>query len=227
MKIFGNNYDVEVGRCVYTNNPFKLMKRIVEENKEVVIITPFTKVKEVINFNKNGGIDQFVAESESGIETYLSIENVNKIVESLNAIIGDELMAPNLDFAKFIKMILELSEAYVSEKNINSVLKFITKYATKSPQILIAGFDNADIDKTVPHLELISDFKNKVRYESIEGLLIELEAEMFEVYDLDAFISWLELKTKTALNHQMINNFLDGKVDISSYLISKALKELK
>lgn len=227
MKIFGNNFDIEVGRMIYTNNPFKLLRELVSANKELIVITPFTKVKEIINFTKNGGLESSFAINDINIEGMLNIGKLNQTSEEFNRLLRTELLSLNLDMQKFVKTIFELSDVNFSEENINSILEFAASNFLKLPPIAIAGFEDLVITKKIPHIELISDFRNKVKFENLDGLLIEQADDVFEVHDVDAFVSWLELKTKTALSVEMINNFLNGKVDISSYLINNALKELK
>lgn len=227
MKIFETSFDLEFGRTIYTNNPFKLLSKISRENKDLIIITPFNKVKDIINFTKSGGLETSFAKNNIYIENLLNINSLNSISEEYNAAVGANLLQLNLDSQKFLKNIFDLTDENVSELNINYVLEFVNENFSKLPPIVVVGFDDIEITKKVPHMEVISNFKNKVKFETIDGLLIHLENEIFEVHDSEAFIAWLELKTRTVLSTEMLNNFLNGKSDFSSFAISNAIKELK
>ena len=234
MKIYNQEISLEFPKVLISNDIFPLVTKIVTNNSNVNVISPWTKVSELLNYNKGSALINILKQEFAEIENHIfNIDYVNDVVAQINEKLKGDYVEFDFKSNKLIKDHFPLSDNLIDEKNLLDILKIIDEYDTNKTTFIILGFRN--IISTICQYEFsrlqllfIQPYLDQVAsYERLESILLDEGTSLFEVLDADKFLSYLETKTKSVLSREDINNYFQGKMDFKSFLIHRVLHNLK
>jgi len=215
-------------RVVFSNNIFKSFNKFLNV-KNTIIITPLTKIEELLNLKTNNILKKYINNTDK--DEFLKYDALSSFVESVNEDFGAEILKYDVDEEKLLKLLLSENKLVMNRTLLNLILNFYEKYTLNNLTIVIAGFDDSlpFVEKVFKHLNVIY-ITNKLTgigltWNNIELLSFDTDDD-FKVENRNGLKEWLELKTRTLLTIDDINKYLLGKINMNSFLIERALKEL-
>ena len=225
MKI--NNF--EDSKILYTNRIWKWIKTFKNE-KDVLVITPLTKISELLNFKTASLLRTLVDEQVSDLTSKaINFDYLEKIRLNINDQFNAEVLTIDLNHDKLLKTLLVPNEKIeLDEALLNKYLMLLDKVTTRQLQIVVSGFNIAsDNSYTMLNVHILANhLKELVTWNNVEQLVLLDIEEGLEIIDGEKLKSWLELQTKTVLTRQDLNNYFSGSMSFQSFLISKALRNL-
>ena len=225
MKI--NNF--EDSKILYTNNIWKWMKTFKNE-KDVLIITPLTKISELLNFKTASLLRTMIDEQVSDLTSKaINFDYLEKIRLNINDRFNAEILTIDLNHDKLLKtLLIPNEELELDEALLNKYLMLLDQITTRQLHIVISGFkiaSNSNYKMLNVHI-LENHLKQLVTWNNVEQLVLLDVEEGLEIIDGEKLKSWLELQTKTVLTRKDLNDYFNGSTSFQSFLISKALKNL-
>ncbi len=234
MKIYNQEISLEFPKVLISNDIFPLVTKILNNNTKVEVISPWTKVNELLNYNKGSALINILKQEFAEIENYIfNVEYVNDVVSKINQKLQSDYIDFDFKANKLIKDHFPISDDKIAEEQLLNILKIIDEYDTNATTFIILGFRNVisticQYDFSRLRLLFIQPYLDQVAtYERLESILLDEGNHLFEVLDADKFLSYLESKTKSVLSKEDINNYFSGKMDFKSFLIHKVLHNLK
>ena len=234
MKIYNQEISLEFPKVLISNDVFPLVTKILDNNSKVEVISPWTKVNQLLNYNKGSALINILKQEFSEIENYIfNIEYVNDVVAKINQKLQANYIDFNFKANKLIKDHFPISDDKIAEDQLLNILKIIDEFDTNVTTFIILGFRDVipticKYDFSRLRLLFIQPYLDQVAsYERLESILLDEGNHIFEVLDADKFLSYLESKTKSVLTKEDINNYFSGKMDFKSFLIHKVLHNLK
>ena len=235
MKIYNEEINLEGPRIILTQSPFKLINNICLNNKEVLVITPWSKISDIFNYKKNNYLYNMINEEFESLPS--EILNINLILEKINQIEKDkgfELFDFDERSQKIIKDHFGVSEKIISNEDLLNIIKFMNRYSRVNSKIIIAGFDNLAIkiiNLNCDKLDLIvlttSLSNSQFTLTYIESLILSLSNdEIIQIFDIDVFRLWLESKSETVIENQDIEDYLNNVINNKTLLLEKVFKNL-
>ncbi len=182
---------LKIIKCLNTNKTIKdlLFKNIYDtyikindtylRQKDVIVISPFTKIKDILNSKINGNIHNYLKEKDlfnisKDIENFVT-EKLNKCDISFKNVIEYDLS--KCDLINYV----DVKEEFVSSENIIDILKILKTY-DKKLLIIFNDIDYLDFDKIIEFLPFYNFLyfvnsldDNYKQIENYEEFLIEYD----------------------------------------------------
>ncbi|WP_041362724.1 hypothetical protein [[Mycoplasma] mobile] len=218
-------------KIIYTNNYFEFLLNL-ENINDFLIINPFSKVSEILNFKSKSFFNNFFMDEYSiNFLNLISHEKINEMSNDINQKLGFEFVSTNLDLEKNTKSFLEIDkDLLINEINILNILKIIDKYSNETISILIYGIKLKNFSEFIFNklniIYLIDKLAYNLSFENIEQLVFANKKEIVEIFDKEKLINYLESGTKTLITVEKINNYLKGEESFDSFLINKFLEKI-
>lgn len=231
MKIFENKVDISPYRVLFTRRLFKIYKQIITENPKAIVLTPYSTIDELFNFNKDNTLLELTNDIFNDFkERIINQEYINNICETINERLNSNLLEPNQDFDKITKLLFNLEKQFMFEKGFTNWLSLIDKYLPKRIDIVLVGFERIEIPnlRNIDLLIVTDRIQKQINYSNLESLIIDNHKHnsIFVVEDHEKLINWIELTSKMAFSNKQISDYFNGIKNFDSYIIENSFDKI-
>ena len=232
MKI--NEYKWSENKILLVSNPFMLIEEL-RRLPNALILTPNTLLKDVLKTAANSIFMKYFHEKYgSDMQLIINEKILTQIVNYVNEAAGEIILKYDIDFQKLFHQLISVrSDETINFNHLEFILKLMEKYTTKEITIFLVGFEN-NINKLITKnyrninlIRVINDLPSAgLDWNILLMLVIKDDEDMIEIIDLEKLKVFLELKSKTILRMQDINDFMNNHVTFQTYLIQRSFKKI-
>lgn len=152
---------------------------IIIKNKDVIIISPFTKISDILSSKTNGNLHHYLKEQNcfsvnNEIETFIS-QKIDALTSTFNELIDIDLS--KCDVINYI----DIKDEFITKENIKKILEILKQYENKK-LIIFNDVDYLDYDSIMDYINhfnflyFVNDFEENYKcIDNYEIFLIEYD----------------------------------------------------
>lgn len=183
----------------------------------LITVSDFTKVDTFFSFSKSSEfykkIINFMIDQK-----FLNEKAIDQTIDFINKLFDFDILENDIDFNKVIVNLLSINgDKYINKKLFLKILS--SNLYSEKMTFLFNDIDWIKYDDIKPFLNnhnfifITNDFrKNISNVSSLESVSL-VNNKIFEIYDTDKLISYLEKELNICIDQKILTNFFDDKDD--------------